>query len=265
MSDQRERFFTTSRKQPPEAACCGCPCVAERLSVVCEDGFRALDDVSFELPYGSRTALVGANGAGKSTLLLTMTGVVPLSAGVMRLADGTELTARASKQALAGAWRRIGLVFQNPDDQLFTASVAEDVAFGLRHQDVPPDDAEISRRVDAALEGLGIIGLRERSPARLSFGEKRRVALASVLVMEPELLLLDEPTSFLDPRARRMLCRTLDAVPQTLLIATHDLELAIELCDRTILLHRGRVRGCGPTANIFADRALLIECELDGE
>ncbi|MDD3468773.1 MAG: ABC transporter ATP-binding protein [Thermoguttaceae bacterium] len=229
---------------------------AEGLRVVCEDGYVALSDVSFSLESGSRTALIGANGAGKSTLLLSMVGVVPYTSGVLRVANAV-----VDKKTFSELWKTVGLVFQNPDDQLFTMKVVDDLAFGLRNQGL--DELEVERRVTETLERMDIIHLRNRMPSRLSLGEKRSVAIGAVLAMEPKVLLLDEPTSFLDPRSRSLLVRTLASLPQTQLIATHDLDFARGLCERVIILQKGKVQAEGKATDLLSDHSLLIRCGLE--
>jgi cobalt/nickel transport system ATP-binding protein len=158
--------------------------------------------------------------------------------------------------------RKVGLVFQNPDDQLFMPRVWDDLAFGPRNMGL--DETEVTRRVDAALDVLGIAGLRSRSPLRLSGGEKRLAALAAVLTMEPQVMLLDEPTAFLDPRSRRVLASVLQGLPHTKLIATHDIPFVAELCPRAIILKDGMLRAQGPAADLLGDTALMEECGLAG-
>jgi cobalt/nickel transport system ATP-binding protein len=215
----------------------------------------ALRELGFSLEAGERAALIGANGAGKSPLLLTLMGFLSPETG------GVELGGlRVEKKNLEALRRRAGMVFQNPDDQLFMPTVYEDVAFGPRNC---PSGEPLERRVEAVLDRLGIARLRERLCYRLSGGEKRLAALAGVLVMDPEILLLDEPSSFLDPRARRIIIGILDALPQTMLIATHDLDLALDLCRRTILLKEGRVFADGPSEKLLTDPVLLESCGLE--
>jgi cobalt/nickel transport system ATP-binding protein len=156
--------------------------------------------------------------------------------------------------------RRVALVFQNPDDQLFMPRICDDLAFGPRNMGL--DETEVTRRVDAALDGLGIAALRSRSPLRLSGGEKRLAALAAVLTMEPQVMLLDEPTAFLDPRSRRVLAAVLRGLPHTKLIATHDIPFAAELCSQVILLKDGVLRAQGPAAELLNDPELMEECGL---
>jgi len=204
------------------------------LTVEYPDGTRAIDEVSFALCAGENVALIGANGAGKTSLLLALVGVlVPKSGSIV--AGGKTL----GKGTLREIRSQIGMVFQNPDDQLFMPSIFEDVAFGPRNYGCPVEETE--ERVNDALAALGIGHLGLRSPLKLSGGEKRLAAIATVLAMRPGFMLLDEPSAFLDPRARRNLIGILAELPQGKLIATHDLALAEELCSRILLLQDGRL------------------------
>ncbi len=214
------------------------------------DGTAALRGVSLRITHGEAVAVVGANGAGKSTLLHQLDGSLRPSGGELRVGDvpvtpGTLPTVR----------RAVGMVFQDPDDQLFMPSVFEDVAFGPLNQGLPP--AEVERRVVEALETVGALHLRRRPPFRLSGGEKRAVAIATVLAMAPDILVMDEPSAGLDPRGRRRLIELLRRFEHTRIVATHDLDLALELCERTVVLAKGAVVADGPTAELLADRALL--------
>ncbi len=220
------------------------------------DGHEALRGVSFRIGHGEKVALVGANGAGKSTLLLHTDGLLLPSAGRV-VVGGIALTPRTVRTVR----QSVGLVFQNSDDQLFMPSVGEDVAFGPSNMGLEPD--EIDRRVAGALEAVGALHLRDASPFRLSGGEKKRVAIATVLAMEPSVLVMDEPTAGLDPRARRQVVDLLRRFGHTTLVATHDMELVADLCPRTIVLHEGRVVADAPTGRIFRDRALLEACGLE--
>ncbi len=228
----------------------------ERLAYVYPDGTQALADISLRAHQGESVAIVGANGAGKSTLLLHLNGYLRPQQGRVRIGD-LSLT----KESLPAVRRLVGMVFQDPDDQLFMPTVAEDVAFGPLNQGLPV--AEVERRVNDALQRVGALALRERPPYRLSGGEKRAVAIATVLAMEPAILVLDEPSSNLDPGARRRLIRLLAGFEQTTFIATHDLDLALDLCERTIILREGRVVADGPSVEIFADAALLAASGLE--
>jgi len=204
------------------------------LTVEYSDGTRAIDTVNFSIGSGENVALIGANGAGKTSLLLALVGVLLPSGGEIR-AVGLTL----GKKTMREIRSRIGMVFQNPDDQLFMPNIYEDIAFGPRNYGC--DEEESARRVDNALAGLGIAHLAERSPLRLSGGEKRLAAIATVLAMNPEHVMFDEPTAFLDPRARRNLISTLADLPQGKLIATHDLAFAEALCSRVLLLQNGKL------------------------
>jgi cobalt/nickel transport system ATP-binding protein len=204
------------------------------LTVEYADGVRAVDALSFSLEAGESAALLGANGAGKTSLLLALVGVLPTHSGEIRVGGLI-----VNKRNLRAIRARAGLVFQNPDDQLFMPSIFEDAAFGPRNFGC--DEAETARRVRETLAQLGIAHLAERSPLKLSGGEKRLAALATVLATRPDLLLFDEPSAFLDPRARRNLAALLAKLPQGKLIATHDLEFAEKTCSRILLLQKGKL------------------------
>lgn len=212
------------------------------------DGHEALRGVSFEITHGEKAALVGPNGAGKSTLLLHTNGLLLPTSGRI-VAGGAILTRRT----LHLARRCVGLVFQDADDQLFMPTVGEDVAFGPANMGLT--DAEIESRVDEALRAVGAEALRDRSPATLSGGEKRCAAIATVLSMQPSILVLDEPTAGLDPQARRRLVDLLRDFRHTMLLATHDLQLAAELCPRTLVMQRGTIVADGPTERLLGDSA----------
>ncbi len=214
------------------------------------DGTIALSDVSFYVGHGESVALVGANGAGKSTLLMQLLGFLLPTAGSVRVGD-----VPVTKSTLGDIRKTVGMVFQDPDDQLFMPSVFEDVAFGPMNLGLPPE--EIEGRVSDALRRVGAERLRDRPPYRLSGGEKRAVAIATVLAMCPSLLIMDEPSSNLDPRARRRLIELLATFEHTKIIATHDLDLAMDLCDRTIVMSGGTITADGPTREVFADDTLL--------
>jgi len=213
------------------------------------DGTPALENLNLEVRRGECLALIGPNGAGKSTLIQCLAGLLHGRGEITLL--GHPLTPSNARQAR----RRVGVVFQDPDDQLFMPALEEDVAFGPVNLGLPP--AEVERRVQAALERVNLLDKRRRPPHHLSQGEKRRAALATALAMEPEILLLDEPTSNLDPATRGELMAYLASLPATRVISTHDLELAAALCDRCALLSAGRLVAAGPSAQILADHALL--------
>jgi cobalt/nickel transport system ATP-binding protein len=220
------------------------------------DGTQALADVSFRIHHGESVGVIGANGAGKSTLLQHLNGSLMLTAGEVRIGE-----VPLRKETLRDIRRTVGMVFQDSDDQLFAPTVGEDVAFGPRNLGLPPADVEA--RVTAALERVELLHLKDKPPYRLSGGEKRRAAIATVLSMAPDILVLDEPSAGLDPRARRQLIQLLKAFQHTKIIATHDLDLVLDLCPRTLVLHDGRVKADGTTKAIFADTALLEACHLE--
>lgn len=214
-----------------------------------------MSDVSFDIGFQETVGLVGPNGAGKTTLLLHLNGLLP-GGGLANGSGSIEvlgLPATASK--LVEIRRLVGLLFQDPDDQLFCRTVLEDVAFGPLNLGFPDD--EVRRRVKASLEAVGLPDVGSRGTHELSFGERRRVCLAGVLACEPEVLALDEPSSNLDPRARRGFMDVLRRVPAAKLIASHDLELILELCERVIVLDHGRIQAQGPPRELFADARLM--------
>ena len=217
------------------------------------DGTEALRDVSFQVAPGECAALIGPNGSGKSTLLQHLNGLLPERPG-----DGAVriLGQTVAAHNLEAIRRQVGLVFQDPDDQLFCPTVAEDVAFGPRQLGL--DEAAVAARVQTALAQVGLAGFDRRATHHLSHGEKRRVCLAGVLACEPSVLLLDEPTSDLDPRGRREFKALLRTIPATKIIATHDLEMVVELCSRVIVLDRGQVVADGPMARLLNDENLML-------
>ncbi|HET6352191.1 MAG TPA: ABC transporter ATP-binding protein [Coriobacteriia bacterium] len=226
------------------------------LSFAYPDGTRALDGVSFEVGHGESIALVGANGAGKSTLLMHLNGLHAAQTGTVEVGD-----VPVTKETLPTVRRSVGMVFQDPDDQLFMPTVAEDVAFGPLNLGLPAE--VVDARVAEALERVGAGDLADRPPYRLSGGEKRAVAIATVLAMSPSILVMDEPSSNLDPRARRRLIGLLASFEHTKIIATHDLDMAAELCERTIVVNDGHIAADGPTREVFADAELLDTCGLE--
>lgn len=214
------------------------------------DGQVALTGVSFTVSPGEKLALLGPNGAGKTTLAHHLNGIRRgdrgwVEVGDLRLDDGTVAEIR----------RRVGLVFQNPDDQLFMPTVGQDVAFGPANLGIT--GGHLDRLVTEALAAVGAEELVRRVPHHLSGGERRKVALATVLAMEPSVLVLDEPTSGLDPAGRRELIEVLETLPMAQLVITHDLPFALELCDRTLIMDGGRIVADGETAEILGDEALL--------
>ncbi|MCQ3938146.1 MAG: cobalt ABC transporter ATP-binding protein [Chloroflexi bacterium] len=238
---------------PPE--CDGDVLSVTDLHFAYPDGHAALKGVSMQLCSGDKVALVGPNGAGKSTLMLHLNGILS-GRGEIEIA-GKRLT----RDNLPAIRSMVGLVFQNPDDQLFSPTVFEDVAFGPLHMGLP--EAEVRARVDAALEAVRMSGYRDRLSHHLSVGEKKRIAIATVLSMKPSLLVLDEPSAGLDPRARRTLINLLRDLPITMLVSTHDMKLVQELFPRTIVMDEGRVVADGLTHDILDDEALLFEHGLE--
>lgn len=220
------------------------------------DNTMALNGISFLVHHGESVALIGGNGAGKSTLLSLLVGIVFPTAGAVKV-GGIDLTHKTAGEAR----RRIGMVFQNPDDQLFMPTVYDDVAFGPLNLGF--SEEQTVRLVEDALNTVGAGHLRQRSSNRLSIGEKRAVSIATVLAMSPDILLMDEPTSGLDPWSRRQLIFLLQEFSHTKVIATHDLDFAMDICARTIVLRNGRVVADGPTQDILRDRELLASCRLE--
>lgn len=227
----------------------------DHVSYTYPDGTRALDDVSFLITHGEKVALLGANGAGKSTIMLHLNGLLMATEGKVIIGDIPVTT-----KTLPQIRRTVGLVFQNPDDQLFMPTVRDDVAFGPGNMKLPPD--EIERRVDQALAAVGALDLKERAPYHLSGGQKRSVAIATVLSMQPDILVLDEPSSNLDPHARELLIDQIKSFYHTCIVTTHDLDLVRRTCPRTIVMGHGRVLADGPTDEIFADRELMERASL---
>jgi cobalt/nickel transport system ATP-binding protein len=219
------------------------------------DGHTALRGVSMKLCPGDKVALVGPNGAGKSTLMLHLNGILHGEGEVQ--VGGMSLT----RDNLPVIRAMVGVVFQNPDDQLFSPTVFEDVAFGPLHMGLPEE--EVIARVDAALEGVRMSAYRDRLSHHLSVGEKKRIAIATVLSMEPKILILDEPSAGLDPRARRTLINLLRDLPITMLVSTHDMKLVQELFPRTVVMDDGLIVADGRTKEILEDEKLLNEHGLE--
>jgi len=226
----------------------------ENLRYRYHDGTEALRGVSFAIAPGECVGLLGPNGSGKSTLLLHLNGILPekLTGNASVRAFDEPIT----QQNIDQVRRRVGLLFQDPDDQLFCPTVFEDVAFGP--QQLGLAGASLAERVEQALTQVGLAGYGHRSTHHLSHGEKRRACLAGVLACEPSVLILDEPTSGLDPRGRREFKHLLESISATKLIATHDLEWAVELCSRVIVLDGGTVVADGPTADVLNDEARML-------
>ncbi len=229
---------------------------ARDLHYAYPDGTTALRGISFRITHGESVAIVGANGSGKSTLLMHLNGCFLPDGGWLRVGD-----CPVTRKTVPLIRRAVGLVFQDPDDQLFMPTVFEDVAFGPLNLGLPPD--EVDARVSGALATVGASHLRDRPPYKLSGGEKRAVSLATVLSMWPDILVMDEPTSNLDPRSRRRLIELLRSFEHTKIVATHDLDMVVEVCGRTIVLKEGRVVADGPTSTVMIDEALLRDCHLE--
>ncbi len=226
------------------------------LAYAYPDGHQALFGVDLHVHRGERVALLGPNGAGKTTLVLHLNGILTAGAGSVTV-DGLPV----EKEHLREIRRRVGVVFQDPDDQLFLGSVRADVAFGPANLGIK--GAELERRVTSALEQVGMAEFADRPPHHLSFGQRRRVAVATVLAMEPEILVLDEPSSNLDPASRRELADILRSLDVTVLMVTHDLPYALELCPRSVILSDGSAVADGPTRALLTDDSLMAAHRLE--
>ena len=220
------------------------------LSFTYPDGHQALKGLNLAVERGECLGLVGPNGAGKSTLLLHLNVLIPSPNGAVRISGEV-----INKQSLPGVRQKVGLVFQNPDDQLFCPTLFEDVAFGPLNSQVPA--GEVPGLVAQALKKVGLEGFEQRSPHHLSVGEKRKASLATILSMDPEIIVLDEPSSNLDPRSRKELIRLLASFKETRIVATHDLEMVLQLCDRVALMDQGAVVALGLPEEILSDEGLL--------
>ncbi len=219
------------------------------LSFAYPDGHKALEDVSLKIEPCEKVALVGPNGAGKSTLILHLNGIL-LGNGCVQVC-GLDV----NQKHLGRIRAMVGLVFQNPDDQLFSPTVYEDVAFGPLYQGLPPDEVQL--RVSEALKAVRMGNYTDRVSHHLSVGEKKRISIATVLSMKPEVLVLDEPTAGMDPRARRSLINLLDELPLTMLVSSHDMLMVRELFPRMVIMDEGRIVADGPTRELMNDAALL--------
>jgi cobalt/nickel transport system ATP-binding protein len=220
------------------------------------DGTEALRGVTFLITHGESVGLVGAIGAGKSTLLLQINGYLLPSSGSINVGD-IDLN-KKTKQEIR---KKVGVVFQNPDDQLFMPTVYDDVAFGPLNLGMSPET--VIDRVNSALETVGCLDLKEKPPHHLSGGQKRAVSIATVLAMEPDILVMDEPSSNLDPRSRRHLMGLLKGFKHTKIIASHDLDLILEVCERCLVIKDGLIVADGPSSKILTDRTLLEENSLE--
>jgi cobalt/nickel transport system ATP-binding protein len=232
--------------------------IIEAKNLYCRypDGHQALEDVSFRIEHGEAVAVIGANGAGKSTLMHHLNGTLVPTSGSVRVGDVPVLPS-----TLRDVRRTVGMVFQDADDQLFMPTVGEDVAFGPANMGLPPADVE--RRVHEALETVGALHLRERPPYRLSGGEKRMASIATVLAMQPDILVMDEPTNHLDARARRNCIALLQSFKHARIIVSHDLDMVMDVCNRIIVLNQGRLVADDTPKAIFSNTALLEECHLE--
>jgi cobalt/nickel transport system ATP-binding protein len=229
------------------------------LAYAYPDGHQALFGVDLTVQRGERVALLGPNGAGKTTFILHLNGILHGGAGTISVA-GLDVRP-GDREALREIRRRVGIVFQDPDDQLFMPTVRDDVAFGPANLGLR--GAELESRVSEALEAVGMAHVADRPPHHLSFGQRRRVAVATVLAMRPEILVLDEPTSNLDPASRRELAGILRSLAVTLLLVTHDLPYALELCERSVVLSDGAIVADGPTRDLLTDDEMLRRNRLE--
>ena len=229
------------------------------LAFAYPDGHQALFGVDLQIPSGQRVALLGPNGAGKTTLVMHLNGLLSAGVGSVSVA-GTQIDT-ANKATLASIRAKVGVVFQDPDDQLFMPTVREDVAFGPINMGLKGE--ELDSVVADALAKVGMTEFADRPPHHLSFGQRRRVAVATVLAMQPEILILDEPSSNLDPASRRELAEILQSLDVTLLMVTHDLPFALQLCERSVVLSGGKIVADGTTLEILTNDELMIANRLE--
>ena len=227
----------------------------KNVSFEYESGAPVLKNVSFTINDGESVGLIGANGAGKSTLMKILLGLLPYEGEVT--VDGVSV----EKKNLPELRRKLGYVLQDSDNQMFMPTVYEDMIFAPRNYGLSKEEAEA--KVDEVLHRLGLTGLKHRYNHKISGGEKRMAAIATILAMQPKIMLMDEPSTALDPKNRRTLIRTLNALPVTKIIATHDLDLVLETCDRVLLLHDGQIAADGQAGEILRDRALLEQHSLE--
>lgn len=225
------------------------------LHYIYPDGQEALNGVSFRIYHGESVGIVGANGAGKSTLLMLLVGVLFSTEGEVLVGEMPVV-----KKTLPLIRQRVGMVFQDPDDQLFMNTVYDDVAFGPRNYNL--GEQEVEKRVIQSIEKVGIAHLKDRAPYKLSGGEKRAASIATILSMIPDILAMDEPSSGLDPKSRRRLINLLKSFSHTKIIASHDLDMVLELCARTIVLKDGKVVSDGPTIEVLTNVELMENCGL---
>lgn len=250
MTDTDDLAVESSRVRPtPSLRVAG-------LAFAYPDGHQALFGVDLTVGRGERVALLGPNGAGKTTLVLHLNGILTAGRGVVEVGG-----LPVAQEHLPEIRRRVGIVFQDPDDQLFMPTVRDDVAFGPANLGLR--GAELQARVDAALAAVRLTELADRPPFHLSFGQRRRAAVATVLAMQPEILVLDEPSSNLDPASRRELAEILFSLDVTVLMVTHDLPYALQLCPRSVVLSGGVIAADGPTSDLLADADLLAAHRLE--
>lgn len=228
----------------------------KNLSYKYPNGLQAINNISFEVYNGENVALVGPNGAGKTTLLLHLNGLIQNNNECITIASTI-----LNKKNMYDLRKKIGIVFQDPEDQLFMSTVFDDVAFGPLNMDLSKD--EVVKRVRMALNKMGIDGFEDRCPHHLSFGEKKKVSIATILSMTPDIFLLDEPTANLDPAGRRNMINTLKSIKSTKIIASHDIEMLLELCDKAILMNAGKIIAIGDAGKILTDEQLLIDNGLE--
>lgn len=221
------------------------------LSFAYPDGTRALSDVSFLIEHGQRIALLGPNGAGKSTLIEHLNGITEAQSGQIAIEEVV-----ITPETAADIRTRVGVVFQDPDNMLFMTSIQDDIEFGPLNMGLKPE--EVASRTTYALNAVDLLSSAHKPGIHLSFGQKKRAALASVLSMQPRVLVLDEPTSNLDPRSRRSMIELIEGLDITLLIATHDMELAWQLCDHALVLDEGRIAAYGPAQEIMTNSELML-------
>lgn len=228
----------------------------KNISFTYPDGKKAVSNVNLRILHGESVGIVGANGAGKSTLLLLLTGVQYPDCGEIYYGETP-----INKKTLPYIRQRIGFTFQNPDDQLFMNTIYEDVAFGPRNYGF--DEETVHKRTMECLERVGIVDLKDRPPYKLSGGEKRAASIATALAMEPDVLIMDEPSNALDPKSRRRFINLMGEFTHTKIIASHDLDLVMDLCDRVVVMKNGQIAHDGKVTDILTNEAILDDCNLE--